>query len=218
MEILLAIILIVVGLAVGLLGYKLFRVLLPIASIIVGAVVGFAGIQGIFGTGATSTTVAVLVAIVLAIVLGALSYAFFDAALTVLMGLALSSIFVLFGLALGLSSEGFIVFLLAVAGFILGVVFTNSSLLPAKHLVTSVSGFIGAGLVLGGIFLLGSGVNLQDLHDNGTIASIADHVSSLFLWALVWVAGAVVMRQIQLRTTTLELFSDQWSYRKNSAK
>jgi len=218
MEILSAIILIVVGLAVGLLGYKLFRVLLPIAGLVVGAVVGFTGIQGIFGTGVTSTTIAILVAIVVALVLGVLSYAFFDIALTVLMGLALSSLFVLFGVALGLSHEGFVVFLLSVTGFILGIVLATSSAFLAENLVTLVSGFVGAGFILAGIFLLGSGVHLQDLHDKGIIVSVAERVSSSFWWALVWVAGAIVMRHIQLRTMFLELFPEKLAYTTKKAK
>ena len=50
MELFVAICLIVVGLATGLLGLKLFRVLLTIAGLIIGATIGFTGIQGIFGT------------------------------------------------------------------------------------------------------------------------------------------------------------------------
>lgn len=212
MEIFFAIVLIVIGLAVGLLGYKLFRILLPIAGLVVGAVVGFTGIQGIFGTGVTSTTVAVLVAIVLAIVLGVLAYTFFDVALTVMMGLALSSLFVLFGVALGLSHDGFLVFLLSVTGFILGVVLATSSAFLAENLVTLVSGFVGAGFVLAGVFLLGGGVDLHGLHDRGIIVSVAERVSDSFIWALVWIAGAIVMRHVQLRTLALELFPSELAY------
>lgn len=76
MELFVAVCLVVIGLAVGLLGLKLFRILLPIAGLALGAVIGFTGIQGVFGTGPASTTVAVLTAIVFALVLAVLSYAF----------------------------------------------------------------------------------------------------------------------------------------------
>ena len=64
MEIFLAICLLVLGLLVGLFGYKLFKVIMPVAGLIIGASIGFTGFQGVFGTGVTSTTLAVLVAVV----------------------------------------------------------------------------------------------------------------------------------------------------------
>ena len=78
--VLLAISLIGLGVAVGLLGFQLFRVLLPLAGLAAGAIIGFTGMQGIFGTGVVSTTVATIVAIVFALTLALLSYLFFDVA------------------------------------------------------------------------------------------------------------------------------------------
>ncbi len=218
MELFVAICLIVIGLAVGLLGFKLFRVLLPIAGLIVGATIGYTGIQGIFGTGVTSTTVAVLVAIVFGLVLAILSYAFFDIAVTVLLGLAFSSFFTLFGVVLGLSANGFVVFMLSVAGFIIGLLVALSAPLLAEGLVTFVTAFIGSGLVLGGVFLLGSGVTLVDLHANGVITTVVERVGGSFWWILVWVASAVIMRQVQLRSLFLELFPKELGYSQAASK
>jgi large-conductance mechanosensitive channel len=90
MEIFLAICLLVLGLLVGLFGYKLFKVIMPVAGLIIGASIGFTGFQGVFGTGVTSTTLAVLVAVVFGLALAGLSFAFFDIALVIFMGLAMS--------------------------------------------------------------------------------------------------------------------------------
>ena len=213
-----AICLIVVGLATGLLGLKLFRVLLPIAGLILGATIGFAGIQGIFGTGVTSTTIAVLVAVLFGLVLAVLSYAFFDIAVVVLMGAAVSSLFTLIGLAFGLSANGFVIGLLSLSGFVIGLIVAARSALLAESLVTLVTALVGAGLVLGGVFVLSSGVSLADMQANGVISSIATHVSSSAWWVLVWIAGAVIMRFVQLRTLFLELFPEELSYTSQSTK
>lgn len=218
MELFVAICLIVVGLATGLLGLKLFRVLLPIAGLIIGATIGFTGIQGIFGTGVTSTTIAVLVAVLFGLILAVLSYAFFDIAVVVLMGAAVSSLFTLIGLAFGLSANGFVIGLLSLSGFIIGLIVAARSTLLAESLVTLVTAFVGAGLVLGGVFVLSSGVPLADMQANGVISSVAAHISSSAWWVLVWIAGAVIMRFVQLRTLFLELFPEAFSYTGQSTK
>lgn len=218
MELFVAICLIVIGLAVGLLGFKLFRVLLPIAGLVVGASIGYTGIQGIFGTGVTSSTVAVLVAIVFALVLAVLSYAFFDVAVTVLLGLAFSSFFALFGIALGLSANGFVVFMLSVTGFIVGLLVASSSPLLAEGLVTFATAFIGSGLILGGIFVIGGGASLADMHANGVINTVVQRVDNSFWWILVWVAGAVILRQVQLHSLFLEIFPKELDYTHAASK
>lgn len=212
MEIFVAVCLVAVGLAVGLLGYKLFRVLMPVAGLIIGGAIGFAGIQGIFGTGVTSTTIAILVAVVFALVLALLSYAFFDIALSVLLALAISSLFTLLGLALGLSENGFVLGLLSLSGFIIGFMMAVSSVFLAENFVTLVTAYLGSGLVLAGVALLSSGVHLSDLHGNGIIATIASYASGSFWWILAWITGVVVMRQVQLRTLMLEIFPKNLAY------
>lgn len=204
--------------AVGLLGLKLFRVLLPIAGLALGAVIGFTGIQGVFGTGPASTTVAVLTAIVFALVLAVLSYAFFDTALTVLLGMAFASLFALFGVVLGLSPNGLVVFLLSVSGFIIGVLLVLQAGVMTESLVTLVTSFVGAGLILGGVFLMGSGVALGDLSSKGVILTVAERVSDSFWWVLVWIAGAIIMRSIQLKALYLELFPEYLSYSASVSK
>lgn len=218
MELFVATCLIVIGLAVGLLGLKLFRVMLPIAGLVVGATIGYTGIQGIFGTGVTSTTIAILVACVFGLVLALLSYSFFDIALIVLMGLGFSAIFTLLGVGLGLSANGVVVFLLSVSGFIIGVTLASSSPLLTEGLVTLVTAFLGTGFVLGGIFLLSSGVTMADLQAQGVIASVARRVDGSFWWIFVWVASTVIMRNIQLRSMFLEIFPKSLGYEASSKK
>lgn len=216
MEIFVAICLLVVGLCIGLLGYKLFRALLPIAGLVVGATIGFTGFQAIFGTGVTSTTLAVLVAIVFALVLTILSYAFFDIALAILLAVAMSSLFTLVGVALGLSASGFVLGLLSLSGFLIGLIMGSSSRFLTESFVTFVTAYVGSGLILAGIFLLNSGVELSTLYEKGVLATASTYASGSFWWVLVWIAGIVLFRQIQLQTLFLELFPENLSYHKKN--
>lgn len=206
--VLLAISLILLGVAVGLLGYQLFRVLLPIAGLVAGAIIGFTGVQGIFGTGVVSSTIAVVVAVVFALVLALLSYLFFDLAVTVFAGVVFASLFSLLGVALGLDQNGFVVTMLAIAGFIIGLMTALSSGMLSVNLVTLVSSFLGMGFILGGVFLLGGGVTTEMLSNEGVIRSVAMNVDQSFLWVLVWITGAIVFNYAQLSAVAYEMFPE----------
>lgn len=213
MEIVVTVFLVALGLVVGLLGYKLFRAAMPIAGLVVGSTIGFTGFQGIFGTGAISTTIALLVAVVFGLVLALLSYAFVDIALTIFMGFAMSAFLTFLGLALGLSSTGFVLGLLSLAGFVIGVVVASSSAFLTESLVSLVTAYIGSGLVLAGVFLMGSGVSLQDMYTNGVLTTASAYASGSFIWVLVWVAGVVIMRNIQLSSLFNEIFPENLQYK-----
>jgi hypothetical protein len=213
MELLIAITLTAVGLLVGLLGYQLFKVIMPIVGVVAGISIGFTGFQGIFGTGAISTTIATLVAIVFGLVLAVLSYAFFDIALMILMGMAMSALFTLLGLVLGLSANGFVLGLLSLSGFIIGILVAASSHFLTQSFVTLVTAYVGSGFVLAGVFLLGSGVSLDTLVSKGVIATASTYASQSFWWILVWITGFVVMRQVQLRMILLDILPEEFAYK-----
>ena len=198
MEIFAAVALIIVGLAVGFLGLKLFRVMLPVAGLFVGAIAGFTGIQGIFGTGVTSTTIAILVACILGLVLALLSYAFFDIAVTVLVGAGMSSIFTILGIALGLTEQGFVMGLLSLSGFIIGLYIALLSPFLSANVVSLATSFAGMGFVLAGIFLIGSSVSVDELGANGVITTVSTRVDQSFWWLFVWIAGIIIMSRTQM--------------------
>ncbi len=212
MEIFLAICLLVLGLLVGLFGYKLFKVIMPVAGLIIGASIGFTGFQGVFGTGVTSTTLAVLVAVVFGLALAGLSFAFFDIALVIFMGLAMSTLATLLGLALGLSASGFVLGMLSLSGFIIGLMIGGSSKHLTKSFVTLVTAHVGTGLMLGGVFLLTTGVSLTEMYENGVIATASQYAGQSFWWILVWIASFVIMRQIQIKMILLDIFPKDFEY------
>ena len=215
MEIFLAICLLVLGLLVGLFGYKLFKVIMPVAGLIIGASIGFTGFQGVFGTGVTSTTLAVLVAVVFGLALAGLSFAFFDIALVIFMGLAMSTLATLLGLALGLSASSFVLGMLSLSGFIIGLMIGGSSKHLTKSFVTLVTAYVGTGLMLGGVFLLTTGVSLTEMYENGVIATASQYAGQSFWWILVWIASFVIMRQIQIKMILLDIFPIDFEYRES---
>src|SRR6478735_4528616 len=111
----LSVLLIAIGLVVALLGVKLFRLLLPIMGLVTGFMAGFIGMQAVFGTGVVATSVAILVAIILGVLLALLSFAFFDIAVIIYIAMLGAAVFTYVGVAVGLNEEGFLVFLLALA-------------------------------------------------------------------------------------------------------
>lgn len=209
--VILALGLIIVGLACSLLGYKLFKILLPIGGVVTGAIVGFTGFQSIFGTGITSTVIAVLAAIIIGLVIGVLSYAFLETAVIVLAGLATASLFSFFGVALGLSSQGFLVFLFGVAGFAVG--FIAASALPVSTaLVTYITSILGVGITLAGVFLLSGKVSFDDLQNNGVINSVVSVVDHSIIWLMVWIAASVISTRIQVSMAYVKLLGDEYQF------
>ena len=212
MEMFIAVSLIVVGLAVGLLGLRLFRVMLPLAGLIVGAIAGFTGIQGIFGTGVTSTTIAVLVACILGLVMAVLSYAFFDIALMILVAIGVSSLFTIFGLALGLYDNGFALALLSLSGFILGAYLAIMSPLLSVNVVALATAFAGVGFILAGLFVIGHSITIDDLGSGGVIATVAERVNDSLWWMFVWIAGIVMLYYAQMNRFLNDVFPESLGY------
>ena len=148
-----AIILIALGLVVALLGFKLFRVLLPLVGFVSGLAVGFIGFQAVFGKGAVSTSVAIMVAVIVGIVLAILSYAFFEIAMIAIAAIIGASALSFLGIALGLDQNGFVVFLLGLAGVILGVYLASMYPVSATFVLVLTSA-IGVAVLMAGISCL----------------------------------------------------------------
>lgn len=209
--ILFAILLIAVGLVSSLLGLKLFRLLLPIIGLVTGFMVGFTGVQGIFGTGVLSTTMAILVAMVIGLLLAILSYAFFGISVVVFSAIVGASALSFLGVALGLRDDGFIVFLLSVTGAILGAIAAVRYSVGFK-LVVAVTSLLGAAMVLIGFMLVAGQVTVDELSNNGISATIVDIVDQSFIWFIVWLGGAIFTMQIQYRLALLEFANNAFAY------
>lgn len=206
-----SLLLLMVGAASALLGFQLFRVLLPLVGLVAGTVIGFTGFQGVFGSGAVSTTVAVFVAIAVGILMAVLSYLFFGVAVTVFYGLVGASALSFLGIALGLNQNGFVVFLLGLAGFIMASSYAMST--PSNEsLIIAMTSLVGVALVLAGVFLVVGEVTLNELSEQGVVSSVLRVVDQSFLWLFVWLGGSLVAMQLQARTLTNEILGSQYQY------
>lgn len=205
------------GLLVGLLGQKLFRLFLPLLGLVGGTAVGFVGVQSVFGTGVVSTTVAVFVAILVGILLGLLSFVFFELALTVYVALLGASAFSYLGIALGLGDNGFVLLLLSIAGFVLGLSLAGSIGFSTR-LVIAVTSLAGTALVLASVFLMVGNVSLAQLQNDGIIRSALAVIDQSFLWLFVWLSGSIIAMHIQRVVLVQELLENKYQFSEDLLK
>lgn len=206
-----ALLLTAVGLLSSLLGLKLFRIILPIIGLISGFMVGFGGFQGVFGTGVISSTMAVLVAVMVGVIFALLAFVLFDIAVK-LLGIFIGAwVLAFLGVAIGLDKNGFIVFLLAVAGGIIAALLINARKMSLQ-IVVAVTSLAGVAYILTGIMLVAGKVSLADLSDSGIIPTMLRVVDQSFLWLFVWLGGSILAMQVQYRLAVLDFLNDNFAY------
>jgi hypothetical protein len=211
------IILLTVGIVVGLLGFKLFRILLPIIGLVSGVTVGFIGFQGVFGKGTVSTTVAIFAAIAIGLVLALLSFVFLEIAILTYMAILGATIFSYLGVVLGLGDNGIVLFLLAVAGFIVGLSMAGKEGFSSRFIVT-VTSFFGVSFILASVFLVAGDLCVEQLHETGVVKSVIDVVDKSFIWLLVWLGGSLIMTQLQYQTLKVEIIENRYEYKPKSRR
>ena len=101
--------LVVLGAAVALLGERAFRIILPIIGFIAGILIGYSGVQAVFGIGIISFPLAIITALLVGAIIAALSYLYFDLAIILLVAAITAYGAMYLGIALGLSKNSFLV-------------------------------------------------------------------------------------------------------------
>lgn len=203
--------LIVLGGISALIGIKIFRILLPIVGLIAGIMVGFGGVQAVFGTGAISTTIAVVMAVVVGAIMALLSFLFYELAIIVLSIIVGASAFTYLGVAIGLGNLGFVLFLLGLAGGILGFIVAASSNLSVDFVIV-VTSLLGVAYVMAGVMLLVGSISLDSLSNGGIIPAVVDTVDQSFLWLFVWIAGSIIGISVQNAALNKEFMDDKFAY------
>lgn len=203
--------LIAIGLVVALLGVKLFRLLLPVIGLVTGAMAGFIGMQAVFGTGVVATTLAVVLALIVGVLLAILSFAFFDFAVVVYIALLGAAAFAYLGVALGLREDGFLVFMLGLAGAILAALYASYGAVSLQ-IVMALTSFIGVAYVLAGVFLVAGNVSIDELNENGIAGTIVKVVDQSFLWFFVWVGGSLAAWAVQMRALFDDMLTHLFEY------
>jgi hypothetical protein len=203
--------LILIGGISALVGVKLFRLLLPLVGFVAGIMVGFGGVQAVFGTGVVSTTIAVVVAVIVGAIMALLSFLFFELAVIVLSMVVGASLMTFLGVAIGLENAGFILFLLGLSGAIFGFLVSAGSGLSAAFVIF-VTSMLGVGYILAGVLLLVGTISLDSLSNTGIIPAVVETVDQSFLWLFVWIAGTIVSMNIQTRALAEEFMDNQFEY------
>ncbi len=173
--------------------------------------VGFLGVQAIFGTGVVSTAMSILVAFIVGVMIALLSYLFFDISVTLFAALIGGTAFSYMGVALGLSKEGFVVFLFSLGGAILGAMIASRYAL-APQIVVTLTAMLGVAYILAGFLLVVGRVSLNDINSAGVSATILKVVDQSFLWFFVWLGGSIVAMQVQYRLALIDVMDNMFEY------
>ncbi len=211
MQLLMAILAVVIGLAFCFGGWRFFLLLLPIWGFVVGFGLGTEAMRALFGDGTFATVTSWIVGFVIAVAFAILSYLYYYAAIAILAGLV--------GYAIGASAwgiigneQGVIAF---VIGLVVGVVFAIGvlALNVPRYLVIVLTGLGGAATVIAGWFLLIGKVPADNVTWWQVGKLISDSWFYLIVWGLLAAAGIVAqMRAPAIGPDTYELDSTSYRY------
>jgi hypothetical protein len=187
-----SLIVVLVGLAMVLNGYRWFLIILPIVGFFFGFVIGAQAMTAIFGTAFLATVTSWVVGFIVAVVFAVLSYFFYFIGVAIFIGS--------FGYALGYAFMGLfnanltiLTFLVALAlgiVFALGAFFLNIQ----KYLIIIATSFIGAGAIILGI-LAAFGMPPAVLGASALKVVLGDSV----WWLIVFLALGIVGTVLQIR-------------------
>jgi hypothetical protein len=211
MQLLVAILAVVIGLAFAFGGWRFFLLLLPLWGFVIGFSLGTEAMRSLFGDGTFATVTSWIVGFVIAVVFAILSYLYYYAAIAILAGTV--------GYALGASAwgligseQGVIAF---VIGLVVGVVFAIAvlALNVPKYLVIVLTGLGGAAAVIAGWFILIGKVP----SDNVTWWQVGQLIKDSWFYLLVWalIAAAGILAQLRapaIGPDTYELDSTSYRY------
>lgn len=192
-----------VGLAWAFYGLKVFTILLPIWAFFFGLLAGAQWGQDVFGQGFLSSVLSWGIGLVFGIVLAAISYFWYYAAVTIAGGAIGYALGVGFLDWLGIDSS----FLGIVVGLVVGAVFAAVTFLlgvPA-WLIVVFSGISGAAAAVNGVLILLGRIKVENL-ESGLVDGL---LTDTAIGVIAWIVLAVVaifwqMRDVARTVTTVE--------------
>lgn len=101
--------------------------------------------------------------------------------------------------------------LLAISGGVLGFIIATEWTF-GDRLIIALTSFAGAAFVLAGVFLVTGNISIDQLNNQGVIQSVAQTVDQSFLWIFVWMAGGLIMSQMQRTTLINSILGDQFQF------
>ena len=210
MQLLMAILAVVIGLAFAFGGWRFFLLLLPLWGFVVGFSLATEGMRALTGDGTFATVTGWVVGLVVALVFAGLAYLFYYAAIAIFAGTVGYTIGAAAWGIIG-NEQGVIAF---VIGLVVGVVFAIGvlALNVPRYLVIVLTGLGGAAAIVAGWFLLIGKVPADNVTWWQVGHLIKDSWFYLIVWALIAAAGILAqLRAPALGPDTYEL--DQASYR-----
>ncbi len=219
--ILIALLLIAVGVVSSLFGYMLFRLILPIIGFMTGLVIGFSGVQAVFGANVWSFVAASLTAVFVGLLFAFVAHLYYTIGVMVVAGSLFAGIFAFFGTAIGLSEQGFIVFLLSLTGAIIGGLAVLRY--GVQHsLIVSLTSLFGVAAILLSGFLLFSDVSVAQLHEQGILATMATTIGTSWIWLFVLIGGTVfasaLQRYLLVKAMLEDVLGDNWTIEAREVK
>lgn len=205
-----AIVLGIIGLALLTNGYCWFRILLPIWAFFVGASAVTALVSGIFGQNFFSTAVACVPAVLLGLVFAVFSYLWFSLAVLFWAGSVGFALFAGLLSALGVNAW-LLLFLAGLAGAIVFVVLATRAELR-KFLPIFLTACAGATMLLSAVLLLFNTNPLEELNWGTFYGPLSSGASGSFLSILIWLMLAGVGMGIQSARNNRSLEVDMAQY------
>jgi hypothetical protein len=194
-DLLVAILVALIGLAALLVGYRLFRLLLPVWGFVVGFFAGAGFIASWLGEGFLEGILGIGLGVVLGIVLAFLAYALWWIGVVIAIGGLGFALGYAILPAIGLDTE----FLALLLGLAAGAVLALAAILLhlPRAIIVVITSLWGAAAVIGGVLVLFNQVEPETL---GT-GAVAGAIGTSFFWTVVWIALAVVGMGVQWVTT-----------------
>ena len=210
MQLLMAILAVVIGLAFAFGGWRFFLLLLPLWGFFVGFSLATEGMRALTGDGTFATVTGWVVGLVVALVFAGLAYLFYYAAIAIFAGTVGYTIGAAAWGIIG-NEQGVIAF---VIGLVVGVILAIAvlALNVPRYLVIVLTGLGGAAAIVAGWFLLIGKVPA----DNVTWWQVGHLIRDSWFYLIVWglIAAAGILAQLRapaIGPDTYEL--DQASYR-----
>jgi hypothetical protein len=200
---------IVIGAAWATYGLKLFTILLPIWAFFFGLIAGGQWAAQVFGEGLFSTVLSWGIGIVIGLVLAAISYFWYYAAIVILGGAVGYSLGVGFFEFLGFGTG----FIALVVGLVLGAVFAIGTFLLGVPvlLVMIFSAFSGAAAVVNGVLILFGQIPVRAV-DVGIFGSLLHHGIVGTIAFIVLGAAALMYQMRDVGQTITSIDRSQYSY------
>ena len=211
MQIVIAIVAAVIGLAFAFGGWRFFLLLLPFWGFLVGFNVGTEAISALFGDGTFATLTSWVVGLVFAVGFALLSYLYYYAAIALMAGAV--------GYAIGASAwgiigneDGLIAF---VIGLAVGAVLAIGAIVlnVPRLLVIVMTGLGGAAAVLAGWFILTGQIATDNIRWMEVGALIRDSWFWLIVWGVIAAAGIIAQLVVPpIGPSTYELDKESYRY------